>query len=81
MTRFYLCIKGGDVVEPVDGLAAGDEVDAVIGDLPQVHIGTDSEAGGIFDIIRKVLNNCPDPAANNISLENNLQALLLLVLQ
>ena len=65
----------------MDGLAAGNEVDAGIGDLPQVHVGTDSETGGIFDIIRKVLNNCPDPLANNISLENNLQALLLLVLQ
>ena len=50
MIRFYLCVKGGDVVEPVDGLAAGHEVDAGIGDLLQMHIGADSETGGISDM-------------------------------
>ena len=37
----YLGIKGGDVVEPVDGLAAGDEVDAGIRQLLQLHVRTD----------------------------------------
>ena len=39
--RIYLGIKGGDVVEPVDGLAAGDEVDAGIRHLLQLHVRTD----------------------------------------
>ena len=45
----YLGIEGRDVVEPVDGLAAGNKVDASILQLLQVHVRTDPAADKIGD--------------------------------
>ena len=45
--RMYLGVEGGYVVEPVDGLAGGDEIDAGICQLLQVHVRTDPGTNGL----------------------------------